>query len=208
MFWKNKIEEEKKSQEDIVKNNKMIMEITTGQLGTKLKDVSYELYSTDDVDKLYKYDNNNLLIYYNQKGFRSHHSDTMHFSYSVYYCGELVYECSDGVVSKFIRDNSWYDELKAIYTEHIKAVKKMENQRQWEIERLEICSKINKIFGLVGSEGYIDDKIIIDQVEHRIIPAPIWSKSKDQEISNGRILLLDGTVLKDTRKAAYEALLK
>lgn len=61
----------------------MIKEITTGSLGNTLKDERYELYSTDDIDKLCSYGNDKLTIYFNQKGFGSKYN-TMHFLYNVY----------------------------------------------------------------------------------------------------------------------------
>lgn len=183
--------------------NKMISEITTGDLGTVLKNERWELYSTDSLDKLYSFSDNKMSIQYGMKGFSSLRSGTMHKSYEVFYDGTIVYLNEDNTVLHLDKDVTWINELYKLYEKHFEIVARKRGEQQIQQESLERQNRVRSIFGLVDPSGYSDDKIIIDNVEHRFVPAPDWSNSKDEEILNGRIRLFNGEILMDTRQCIY-----
>ena len=176
----------------------MIKEITTGDLGEIVRKESRELYSTIDIDELYMFHNGIITLYYEIKGFPSKYSNTTQRLYTVYYNNVKVYS-NNGT----FRKGKWISELKNVYKNHLRV---QENNKKTIIEQQDAynrAEKVRLIFSLVGSKGYQDDKIIIDQVEYHTVSAPDWSNSKDKLVSNGRIRLIDGTVLMDTRQGIY-----
>ena len=182
--------------------NKMIEEITTGVIGEVIKKDRRELYNSDDIDEIYEYSNNAITMNYNKYGFSSKYNTT-HKSCSVFYNNNNVYRSTDGIVFHVINDKTWVKEIYNIYKNHLEVTESKRNEFLEKQAAHERALKVRSIFELVRSEGYSDDKIIIDEVEYYSIPAPDWSNSKDETILNGRIRLIDGTVLMDTRKGIY-----
>ena len=180
--------------------NTIIKEITTGSLGTVLNKRHNDFCNRVYIDELYFYDNNRLKLSYSVNGYYSTR-DAMNRTYAVYYNGVLVYKNTKGEIKWLMKQTNWVNELYRVYNNHLEIQKdqQLKNQQNQALEQK--IAKVRKIFGLVDSAGYMDDKIIIDRIEVRIIPSLEWSNSKDEIMLNGRIRLLDGTVLYDTKKS-------
>ena len=179
------------------KNNKseiasMIREIATGVLGAKVKDITYDLHSTIDVDRLYVYDDGVMRLEYHEKGFNSKY-DTYITESKMYYNDELVYP-SDRVNKKAL------SRLYEIYREYLKETKiqleKIKNYQIFEEKR----KIINQIFELTYPNGYEDSKISVSNL--CIKKQSYYSSEEGINISNyiynGSIKLSDGIVVYDT----------
>ena len=190
----------RKDNAELDKINVIIREITKGSLGTVLKKERWELYNTGDVDELYSFENERLKLNYHANGFNSHR-DTYHQTFIVYYNDVLVYSNTDGEVKCLKKQTSWVNELYRVYNNHLEIQKDQQLKFQQHQALEQKIAKVRKIFGLVDSAGYMDSKIAIDRIEARVILAPDWSNSNDEIVLKGRIRLLDGTVVYDTRNS-------
>ena len=175
---------------DFAEVNKMIKEITTGSLGKKLN------------DKKYLFINDKLLLYYDINNIDSNY-DSIQKNYRVYYNGSLMYNAKDNVIECLNYNFTWVKEIYVAYKGHLIEEKEQEYRMQREQFNSIKSKKVEKIFGLVDPTGYIDNKIMIDHIEHYIIPAPNGDYSKNEELFNGRIKFLDGTIVVDTQQDIY-----
>ncbi len=171
----------------------MVKEITTGVLGAKVKDITYDLHSTIDVDRLYVYDDGVMRLEYHEKGFNSKY-DTYSKKYMIYYNGKLVYNSS-----KYKVEPTVVGRLREIYKEHLEKTKAKLEQYQEEQNKLEKRKIINKIFELTYPNGYEDSKIIVTNLN--VKKQSYYSSEEGMRINNyiynGIISLSNGMVIYD-----------
>ena len=182
---------------DYVELNKMVKEITSGNLGlTNTKSGLFENIKTCIYEK-----DSTKLFYESKWSIGSVYKETkdtlLSYDIKIFYNNKLVYQCSSETKKRYndygLNDNL-INEIYIIYNQ---------NKKQEYIEKPNYA-KIEKIFELLYlnkeyNGKYCDDKIIIDNIEHFVDSVEDWSSSDDSHYYKGRIRFLDGTIVYDSK---------
>ena len=103
----------------------------------------------------------------------------------------LMDECNELVVSR----------LRDLYKEHLEADIKLHGFRP-KPEYYERQREVKKVFKYVDSDGYMDDKVIIDRAKYEYYESA-ETCCEGELLVGGRIRLIDGTVLLDIENGIY-----